>query len=322
MPGEATALIAAGCYALSYVFLRKGQSESALPDHGLLPILMLGVLTLGTSCVILSLTHSISFNLNGIWGPVALYSALSGVVGTWLGRMALYGAIDYIGATRGVVIKSLASLVTLVIAYVILGERLDILDTAGMVCLFTGVGLVLIDRSWVRQRGLGDWLRRGMTLGILAALLQGIGHAMRKLATLHPWSPLLSSMIDISTAFTAYLLWLSATGRLQRVVRFYASSYNPSVMAAGFLSAAGIVLFFTAVGTAPVSTVSVIIGTEPVLVAFLSVFMLRRLERLTVLTVLASLLVAAGVILTSLDQTHATLWLSNRPWLFHVPRSD
>lgn len=142
MPGEGTALIAAGCYALSYVFLRKGQSESSLPDHGLFPILLLGVLTLGGSFTILHLTGTAAVIHRTDWQSILLYSAVSGLIGTWLGRMALYAAIEYVGATRGVVIKSIAPLVTLIIAFLLLGERLDDLDTTGMICLLTGVGLV------------------------------------------------------------------------------------------------------------------------------------------------------------------------------------
>lgn len=309
MPGEGTALIAAFCYALAYVFLRKGQSESPLPDHGLFPILSLSVLTLGSGLLLFTATGVASIQLPEKWPYVLLYSGLSGLIGTWLGRMALYTAIDSIGATRGVVIKSMAPLVTLLIALVLLRERLDDLDTTGMICLISGVALVFVDRSWIQQRGRLDWLKRGFVLGIGAAVLQGIGHAMRKLATVYGVNPLLSAFFDVTTAFLAYLLWLMFTGHLKHIVRYYVKSRDSYVMAAGFLSAAGVLLFFTAVGQAPVSTVSVIIGTEPVLVAIFSSILLRKLERLTLLTAVACILVATGVILTSLDQMPVNLRL-------------
>jgi len=305
LPGEATALIAASCYSLSYVLLRKGQAERDLPDHGLFPVLFISVLTLGTSLVLSQLLGSHAFAWNQNLAEATFYSVLSGLIGTWLGRMALYAAIDYVGATRGVVIKSIAPLVTLIIAIFLLREKLDDLDATGMVCLLTGVGVVLLDRNRLQHRGYFNWLRHGALLGVIAALLQGIGHAMRKLGTVHSTSALLSATIDVSTAFLAYSLWLLASGRFQAVVQTYRRSYHPNIITSGFLSAAAVLLFFTAVGSAPVSTVSVIIGTEPVLVAFFSAVLLRRVERLTLFTILAAFLVALGVILTSLDQRSA-----------------
>ena len=305
LPGEATALIAASCYSLSYVLLRKGQAERDLPDHGLFPVLFISVLTLGASLALSQLIRPHAFVWNQNSAEAMGYSLLSGLIGTWLGRMALYAAIDYVGATRGVVIKSTAPLVTLIIAIFLLREKLDDLDATGMVCLLTGVAVVLLDRNRLQQRGYLNWLRHGAVLGVIAAILQGIGHAMRKLGTLHSTSALLSATVDVTTAFLAYTLWLLASGRLGAIVRTYRRSYTPNIIASAFLSAAAVLLFFTAVGSAPVSTVSVIIGTEPVLVAILSALLLRKIERLTLFTLIGSLLVALGVILTSLDQRSA-----------------
>ena len=314
MPGEATALIAAFCYSMSYVLLRKGQTSTSLPDHGLFPVLFISTLTLGVSLVgSYTVGATMSPFQSSAWMEATIFSALSGLIGTWLGRMALYAAIDYLGATRGVVIKSAAPVVTLIIAVLLLRERLDDLDTTGMFFLLVGIALILVDRQWRQERGLLDWLRRGVVFGVLAALLQGVGHAMRKLGTIHPISAIVSATIDVGTAFLLYTLWLAVRGDLRQTVHTYVQSFHPFVVTAGFLSAAGVLLFFTAVRDAPVSTVSVIIGTEPALVTVLSALLLRRVERLTWITVLASTLVVVGIILTSLDQRPARTFAEPRP---------
>ncbi|MCF8564059.1 DMT family transporter [Alicyclobacillus tolerans] len=302
MSGEVTALFAAFCYSLSFVYLRKAQTERNLPDHGLLPILLISALTLAAAFGIKALSQPVVLNAISKWPMAALLSVTSGLVGTWLGRQTLYTAIDRLGATRGVVLKSASPVITLVIAFSLLGERPDDLDVPGLACLLLGLVWVIVERRWVSHRALSKWVNYGIALGLLSAVLQGTGHAMRKLGTAYPVSPVFSAAVDVLAALTGYSAALMVTGKLFRYLKVYWSFPKRYVIAAGLLSSAGVLLFFSAVSRAPVSTVSVIIGTEPILVALLSSVLLGKLEQLSWGVFVAAVLVAAGVILTSLDQ--------------------
>ena len=301
MPGELTAIFAAVCYALSFVLLHLGQSEDELPDNGLFPILVISSLTflcalfagnmIRGGLLVSSLIHSSSTK----------YAFLGGVVGTLFGRLALYTSIERLGATRGVVIKTLSPFVTLTLAILFLREVYKPEYTLGLVLLVAGITVVIIEHLKVPVRGYPiSYFMTSIGLAFLAANLQGVGHLFRKLSTSTSVSPIWLSAVDLCTATLGYILVLLITGRFFEVIRVYMKHLHFNVITAGVLSAAGVLLFFHSVSQIDVSKVSVIIGAEPVFVALISALISPNLERLTGWTMASTVLVACGVIIISL----------------------
>ncbi len=301
LPGEMTAILAAVCYALSFVLLHIGQSEDELPDHGLLPVLVISSLTflfaLGTGFILRG-----GLNVGAlIHYPSTKYAFLAGLVGTLLGRLALYTSIERLGATRGVVIKTLSPFMTLALAVIFLGEGFKKSYTLGLLLLIIGVIVLIMEYVWFPNRdNQFSYFMVSVGIAFAAANLQGVGHLFRKMSTTAHVTPIWLSTVDICTAATGYILLLLITGKFPRVLRVYTKHLNLNIVAAGMLSAAGVLLFFHSVSKIDVSEVSVIIGAEPVFVALISALISPNLERLTIWTIVSTLFVACGVIIISL----------------------
>jgi drug/metabolite transporter (DMT)-like permease len=80
-------------------------------------------------------------------------------------------------------------------------------------------------------------------------------------------------------------------------VRVSLKNVNLYIIAAGLVSAAAVVSFFSASDSNPVSQVAVITGIQPVIVALLSSLFIRKLEKLSWITFICSLLATIGVAL-------------------------
>jgi drug/metabolite transporter (DMT)-like permease len=301
LPGELTAILAAICYALSFVLLHMGQSEDDLPDHGLLPVLVVSGLTF-------LFVLSIGYLFRGgpdlatlLHYPSTKYAFLAGLIGTLFGRFALYTSIERLGATRGVVIKTLSPFMTLTLAVIFLGEEFKVDYTLGLLLLLIGIIVLFMEHIWFPTRNHPpSYFMVSVLIALAAANLQGIGHLFRKLSTTANVTPIWLSTVDICTAAIGYLFLLLITGKLPSVLKAYSRHLNLNIVTAGLLSAAGVILFFHSVSKIDVSEVSVIIGAEPIFVALISAVISPKLERLTIWTMLSTLFVACGVIIISL----------------------
>jgi drug/metabolite transporter (DMT)-like permease len=301
--GELSAILCAVCYALSYIFIRKGQKESSPPDHGLFPILLISALALGVASIALCFTNpSVGRgNWQDLQAPI-LHAALSGLVGTMIGRLLLYRAIHDLGATRGVVIKGLSPMVTLLVVFLLLKQPMQEEDFIGLACLISAIMLLFLERKYSPLRSLFPFplFRNGVFIAVMAAVAQGIGHSFRQMSVAGVLHPIFGAAIDATTALVAYLVYLLVRGKLGGLLCWYRKSMDSSLFIAGLCSALAMLLFFVAVEHLPVSTVSVLAATEPVFVALFSALFFPRLERITWWSATASMIVAGGIILISL----------------------
>ncbi|QSO50240.1 DMT family transporter [Alicyclobacillus curvatus] len=298
MPGEVTALLAAMCYAISNLLVRKGQKDTHPSDNGLFPILVITGFILLAYLIVDHVRDPAPIVVNHILLRGVLFSALSGLVATLLGRLALYRAISKIGATRGSIVAAISPLVTLVIAVTMLQERLNIRDVSGMVMLLSGVMLLLMERKLFPMRlWPGLFVQNGIWIALWATLFQGVGYAFRKVGMQGRMDPAFAGSVDTFTALMVYIVILAFLGKLKSYLRYYVSHLNIYLISAGFMMAAAVFLFFEAVSEVPVSTVSVIMGSQPVIVALLAGIFMNRLERLTWVTGVSAGLVSVGVIL-------------------------
>jgi drug/metabolite transporter (DMT)-like permease len=294
-----TAVLSAVCYALSYILLRKVQVETTTDpvDNGLFNILLVGVVSLfialGTQ-VCLQRTPVVQAH---DWLVAVGFCVLSGLTGTLFGRLTLFAAIAKIGATRGVIINAMAPIVTLTIAVLFLGEVFNKLAIIGMGVLALGILLMTLERMLFPTRFFGKWFRQGVTIAIMATLFQGLGYTFRKIGINTSMTPLFAASLDMGSALFVYFAVLAVLGRTRRVIRVSLRNMNLWVATAGLLSAAAIVLFYAATDLIPVSQVSIITATQPVIVALLSGLFMNKLEHLTWLTATCSILVTLGVIL-------------------------
>jgi drug/metabolite transporter (DMT)-like permease len=299
LSGEVTALLSAILYALSYLLLRKGQAETKMDefDNGLFLILLVSGSALSLALIAGIWMHPTPLVSGKDWLFSVSCCIMAGLVGTLCGRLALFAAIAKIGATRGVIVNAMAPIVTLVIAITTLGERFQLFDIWGMALLLFGMFLLMLERSLFPTRFLEHLYKRGLVVAILATLFQGIGYTFRKVGIDTSMTPLFAATLDTVAAFAVYVLFLAAFGRLKTVVSLSLRNLNLNIAAAGILSGAAVLLFFAATDAIPVSQVSMITGSQPVIVALLSSIFMKKLERITWVTLGSAIFVALGVAL-------------------------
>ncbi|QSO48278.1 DMT family transporter [Alicyclobacillus mengziensis] len=298
MPGEVTALLAAMSYAVSNLLVRKGQKDTHPADNGLFPILVITGFILLSYLLIDYVRDPSPMIRSNRWLQGVEFCALSGLIATLLGRLALYRAIAKIGATRGSIVAAMSPLITLGIAITVLQERLNMRDVTGIVMLLSGVLLLLMERKLFPTRfSPGLFVQNGIWLALWATLFQGVGYAFRKIGMQGQIEPAFAGVIDTFAALMAYILILAFLGKLKSYLSYYLTHINLYIISAGFMMATAVFLFFEAVSDVPVSTVSVIMGSQPVIVALLAGIFMNSLERLTWVTAVSAGLVSVGVIL-------------------------
>lgn len=177
--GEIMALTAAIIFSWTSVFFTTAGRR--------LGVTLVNLLRLPGAMLCLGLTH---LALTGHVWPQNLAVAdqawigLSGVVGLAIGDSALFRAFTMVGPRRSMTMMALAPVFTVVLAWLLLGERLGAWALSGVVVVILGVVIATVGRG----NGSGEFgsiERRVFRLGILLALVasagQGLGSAFAKL---------------------------------------------------------------------------------------------------------------------------------------------
>jgi drug/metabolite transporter (DMT)-like permease len=284
-------------YALSYIFVKKGQlSKKGADDDALLPVLFV------SACVLLA---GLLTDGNGgddserpdFWFHGVVFCGLAGVSGTFLGRLALYGSMDRIGASRAVAIKNMSPIATVVISSLFLGETFHWTDILGMGFVAAGVFFLVWDTEVSEEnRSLLKIARHGFALAAYSAMFHAIGHVFRKFGIGHVSSAVVSAFIDVLAAFFLYAAFLWKTGKLKRTLRSGAL-WNPHYVLGGIFSAAAILFFFLAAHGMQVSHVSVIVGTEPLITLLFGIWFLGDTEKLNLAVAFGALFIVMGALL-------------------------
>jgi drug/metabolite transporter (DMT)-like permease len=104
----------------------------------------------------------------------ALLLAGSGLIGLVFGDGFLFLAFEKIGARISMLVMAINPAMTAVLAWLFLGESIELVGIAGMVATATGIALVVLDR----KKEAGEAPHHGRSLGILYALFGALGQAV------------------------------------------------------------------------------------------------------------------------------------------------
>lgn len=139
--GVVLALGGALGFSFMNVFVRNGVRPDD-PDNGLFITMLINIVLFGVLAMIIVLLGAVPvFSIEG-----AISFVMSGFAATFLGRLTLFGGIRHIGAARAAAIKNATPLVTVGLALTFLGERLSLIDGAGVALILIGL-LALITES-------------------------------------------------------------------------------------------------------------------------------------------------------------------------------
>jgi drug/metabolite transporter (DMT)-like permease len=229
-------------------------------------------------------------------GQISTVSMLAfiaiGIVGAYLGRTLFVKSVDQIGATRAQLVNNTSPLVTVVLAALLLGERLTATVLAGVILIVSGI--FFIPRA--EPQSCRTPAKRILTLtSILATMCYGLVPVMKKFATDTGGSPMLGALTIHATG----LLLLLSLGSLLKIELKWERVPLPSFLCfvlAGALQAIGSVFTLNALLYAPASVVAPIWNTQPIISFFLARVTLKGIEVVTFRDGIAAALVVIGVL--------------------------
>jgi len=294
--GITLALLAMLCFAANIFILRAAMARMPV-EWGFLVMLAVNVLFTAIAWAVELPLRGTQFAFQ--WKGAAWF-ALSGVVGIFFGRRMLLDAIHTLGPARTSVLHSSSPAVTLIAAWVLVGERLGAYELALMALVIVGL--------WVTQTsggaGLGQLrpaaLRRGVIFGLLLVIGFGVGNALRGLA-MRTWSEaIFGSLLGTGAALlcqaASIRAWPRASAELlggdRRGLALFAAS--------GVATACGSILTTSAMGYVEIAIATLITFTTPLVVFPVSVFVLGNREGLGLRTAAGAVMVLTGVALLAL----------------------
>ena len=230
------------------------------------------------------------------WKYAALF-ALGGIVGTFLGRRFLFDTVRILGPSRASVFHSTAPAFSLVGAWLVVDERLGVLEIVLMALVWAG--LWLTQPRTGSSAGAGSLSASAVRMGMLAGLLTvagfGFGNVIRGLA-MRGWH---EAAFGASIASVAALIaQLIATRNWPKIAsQFRAADRRAYLLyfACGVTTSMGSIFIGEAMTRMEIALAVLIVHTTPIVIFPFSVLVLKNREDLTPRTVAGALLVLAGI---------------------------
>lgn len=221
--------------------------------------------------------------------------AAAGVMGSLLARACYFIGIARLGASRTEPLKALLPLFAVIIAVVVLDERVTpVLGIGIALLLIGGIAVTLESRtSPITPTGRDLWI--AVAFPLAAAVLLGIDPVFTKLGLAEGTSPLVGVTIRVVAAaagFGVYLGWRHLRGG--RLVQMRASRW---LVVAAVANTAYLLAYYAALARTPVTVATPVLGTSTLFVVGGAAVFLQRDERVTWRLVGAAALVVVGVIL-------------------------
>jgi drug/metabolite transporter (DMT)-like permease len=210
--GELAALFTAICFSgTSVLFTKASQQVGSMVVNRVRVVLAL---------LFLMLLH---WALNGTPLPLDaegerwFWFGLSGAIGYAIGDAFLFQAFVWIGNQRGMLMMSLAPLISAGLAWIFFDEALTGMQLFGILMTLTGISWVILrrDSNPVRQAGK---LVQGVLFGLGAAIGQAVGFVLSKQGLTGGFSPISGNVIRMFAA--VIVLWglALAQGNANRTV--------------------------------------------------------------------------------------------------------
>lgn len=234
--------------------------------------------------------------------PIALLAFfVGGLVGTALGRIAMYAGVDRVGAniTSGVIATN--SLPALVLGYLFLQEVITSIRLVGIGMII--MGLVVLSLS--KGGDVRGWTLRDLTAPLVAAIAFGTGHVLRRFGLtygltkhgnpLEVATPLQAAAVNELAATIGILAFTVGYKRVHRDLRDISQKAYLYFIAAGIVSAIGLYVEFRLLVHEKAAIVTALVATQAVFATIFSYSLLGDIERIT-----KKMIVAVGIVVIGL----------------------
>lgn len=281
--GEIFALGSAFLWAIATIIYRK------LGDN-ILPLgINLGKSLIAVSCLGALLLFS---GIGSIDRSAFLFLSISGILGITLGDTFFFASLVRLGPRLALIFTTLIPVITIILAIVILHEKLSAINFTGVLFTLTGVIWVIRERSLPASK-IED-LKRGIKYAVISALFCSLGIIFCKMSLSYV-STLTATFIRQSSGLLG-LIFLGTIGlRIKNWVRPLADlKLLKSIVLAGFIGAfLGTWFCLLALKYIDASIASTLNSTSPVFIVPLSSIFIK--EKITFGSIFGSIVAVAGV---------------------------
>ena len=302
------ALSAAFFFSLGDISLKKALQYSS-------PTMAINVIA-WIEWVLFTVICLVSGAFSHISNPTFPWFLLTGFMNPVLFLFFYMLGIQRIGVVRSAPLKSCSPIVSVICAFVVLGERLAALQYMGIALTISGLFVIMSEGlrgedstrahptdSSRGTEGLSSRkgklnLRLGYLFPILAGISTGISSVLFKVLLKTLPVPVLGAWVGVSLSlllypFVAFLFPPGARFGIRR-------SAWPWLICGGTALTAAIYSLFTAIHLGLVSIVTTLYQTSPLIVLVLAVLILRELERVTPRVVAGAILTVGGGMLITI----------------------
>lgn len=225
--------------------------------------------------------------------------ALSGVVGIYLGRRMLFDAVHLLGPARASVLHTASPVVTLIVAWFFIGERLGLYEVMLMALVMAGLLATQLPPARTSPALSGDRaaFRRAMVLSLLTVVGFGTGNAIRGVA-IRDWNEAaFGAVLASGAALLCQLVFESPIRGLIEGLRRGERKALGLYAASGIATVCGTMFSAMAMHRIEIAIATVVTYTTPLVVFPVSALLYRNREALSFRTVAGAAMVLAGIAL-------------------------
>ena len=292
----AFAFLAACGFASGNVLVRVGTEKVPAPTATLLTVFS-GIILIVGLALALRLDEISSLSTEALGWILVL-----GILGYPMARLFIITAISMVGAARAVPMAGLQPVVAFTLGVILLGERPDLLVIVGTPVIVVGRLLVVMPR---RGANSGDGVVNVRRLGYLLAIGSAATFASRDTISRHVVTDLIDPLVSagLALAIGGTILAVILHRQVARSVMTVPRKYLLICALAGVFQGLAVASLFQALSRAPVTVVSPIYASQPLITLILAHFFLKRLEAIDFLLALGTMVSVVGVILVILGAT-------------------
>ncbi|MEQ8603216.1 MAG: DMT family transporter [Marivibrio sp.] len=302
MTGELFALVSAACFGLAGAAIAKGASNAQGDNGAFLSV----ILTMAFAAAVWAATGpQAGWPDSGAALAAGIgFFVASGMLATVFGRLTNFKTVALAGAIRASLLRRLIPVFSTILAFVLLGERYELVALAGMALILGSVALTLRERApaltAAGEQISSSRLRLGALVGIVCALCYASAYVARKLAMDHVPDAAFGALVGAATGIVWYGLAAPFSARYRdSVAGVFRTAGRWQWIAAASMSLGQVLLFF-ALKHAEVAVVAIIGTTEIFVGLYLAAFLFKTEPPPGRFLIAATALATLGVVLVAL----------------------
>jgi drug/metabolite transporter (DMT)-like permease len=288
--GELAALSTALCWAFGSTFFTLGGSRigSANVNRARLVV----------AAVFLSLMH---YLITGNPLPLDasqerwLWLGFSGIVGFIIGDGMLFEAFIIVGPRLSMLLMALVPIISAVLAWLFLGESLNVLEILAIVITVSGIFWVVADKKKESTHIPGKRLFLGVALGFGGALGQTFGLILSKKGLEGGYPALSGNLIRVLCAMIVLWLITLLSGKAREAIKSYKDKKAFLALTAGsfFGPFIGVWLSLVSIKYARLGIATTLMSLTPIFLIPITRIVFK--ERVTVGAIIGTVVAVAGV---------------------------